>query len=224
MERTLEPEVMDAAEEAAAYAAMDHSGPNEAFVARLLELGAGAGGRMLDIGTGPAQIPRLLCERVPGARVVAIDLSRSMLEEARRELGGSEAASRVELRVADAKALEFPDADFDAVFSNTILHHIPDPLPFLAEAARVLRPGGLLLIRDLFRPDTPERVDELVALHAADATPVQRELFRASLCAALTPEELREVADRAGLADADVVVDTDRHVSLQRVAAPSSAT
>ena len=77
MERTLEPEVMDTAEEADGYDAMDHSEPNAAFVERLCELEAS--GRMLDIGTGPGHIPVLICERVPDARVVGIDLSKSML-------------------------------------------------------------------------------------------------------------------------------------------------
>jgi ubiquinone/menaquinone biosynthesis C-methylase UbiE len=213
VERVLEPEVMDTPEEADGYDAMDHAGPNRAFVERLVELGAR--GRMLDVGTGPGHIPLLVCERVPDARVVAIDLARHMLAHAERHRAASPHGARVELRLADAKRLDFEDASFDAVFSNTILHHIPDPRPFLAEARRVLRPGGVLLIRDLYRPETPERALELAALHAAGATPEQRELLRASLCAALTPAELRAVADRAGLGDAQIVIDSDRHMSLQ---------
>jgi ubiquinone/menaquinone biosynthesis C-methylase UbiE len=213
MQRVLEPEAMDTAEEAEAYASMDHSGPNAAFVERLFELGAR--GRMLDIGTGPGQIPLLVCARDPSAHVIGVDLSEQMLRHARAEAEASPYADRLEYRRGDAKGLEFADAHFDVVYSNTILHHIPDPLPFLREAHRVLRPGGALLIRDLFRPATPERVDELVSLYAGDDTPEQRALFRDSLHAALTPEELRSVADAAGLARAEIAIDTDRHVSLQ---------
>jgi ubiquinone/menaquinone biosynthesis C-methylase UbiE len=217
MDRVLEPEAMDTPEEADAYASMDHSEANTAFVERLFELGAA--GHMLDIGTGPGQIPLLVCARDAAARVTGVDLAEHMLRHARRACEASAFAGRIDYRRGDAKGLAFSDAHFDAVYSNTILHHIPDPLPFLREAYRVLRAGGALLIRDLFRPPTPERVDELVALHAADATPEQRALFRDSLCAALTPEELRRTADAAGLHDAEVVVDTDRHMSLQRPAA-----
>ena len=218
MQRTLEPEVMDTAEEADGYDSMDHTEANASFVARLVELGAR--GAMLDIGTGPGHIPLLVCDAVPDARVVGIDLSHNMLRHAERHRSASSHAERIEYRIADAKGLDFPDDSFDAVYSNTILHHIPDPRPFLGEAWRVLRPGGALLIRDLFRPDTPERADELVTLHASDADPYQQGLFRASLHAALTPDELREVAAKAGLEGAEVVVDTDRHMSLQHRATP----
>jgi ubiquinone/menaquinone biosynthesis C-methylase UbiE len=141
---------------------------------------------MLDIGTGPGHIPLLVCERIGDAELVGIDLATTMLEHANRHRLASPHAHRIEYRIADAKRLDFPDNAFDTVFSNTILHHIPDPEPFLAEARRALRPGGCLLIRDLFRPDTQAQVDQLVERHAAGASPYQAELFRASLHAALT--------------------------------------
>lgn len=204
---------MDTAEEADGYDAMDHSGPNAAFVDRLIELGAG--GRFLDIGTGPGHIPLLVCERIADSRVVGVDLAEHMLRHARRHLAESPYAGRAEFRKADAKGLDFEDASFDTVYSNTILHHIPDPRPFLAEARRVLRPGGALLIRDLYRPETPERAQELVRLHAAGESPSNQELLRASLFAAFTPDELRALANEAGLESAELAIDTDRHISLQ---------
>lgn len=215
MDRVLEPEYMDTADEAESYDAMDHAGPNAAFVERLVALGAR--GHMLDIGTGPAHIPLLLAARDPEATIVALDAAAHMVRVAERNLAKAppEVAARVRLVLGDAKGLPFPDATFDVVFSNTILHHIPDPRPFLAEAFRVLKPGGVLLVRDLFRPADEATVDRLVATYAAGADAEQRALFRASLCAALTVDELRAIADQAGLARAELVVDTDRHMSLQ---------
>jgi ubiquinone/menaquinone biosynthesis C-methylase UbiE len=213
MERTLEPEVMDGPREAAEYAACEYVEPNVAFVERLCALGAR--GRMLDLGTGPGHIPLRVCAAIADAQVTGIDLSEHMLAVANELRARSPHAARIAFRVADAKGLDFDDASFDAVFSNTILHHIADPTPFLSEALRVLRPGGVLLIRDLYRPATPAAADALVDLHARDATPEQRELFRASLHAALTPAELRAAADAAGLGHAELTLDSDRHVSLQ---------
>ena len=73
----------------------------------------------------------------------------------------------------------------------------------------------MLLIRDLFRPPTPERALELVSEHAAGESEYNRELFRASLHAALTRDELRAVADASGLSHAEIAIDSDRHMSLQ---------
>ena len=213
MKRIVEPEVMDTVEEGAEYDAMDHTGPNASFMERLLELGAA--GRFLDIGTGPGHIPLLICEELPGSSVLGVDLSENMLIHANRHREGSAFVERIEYKLMDAKDLELPDGHFDAVYSNTILHHIPDPRPFLSEAYRMLRPGGALLIRDLFRPESEERRDELVELYAVGASENQRELFRASLHAAFTPDELRAIADEAGLKSAEVVIDSDRHMSLQ---------
>lgn len=213
MDRVPEPEVMDSPEEATAYDAMDHAQVNAAFVDRLVALGAR--GRMLDIGTGPGHIPLLIADRLADCTVVAVDLAPAMLAIARHRLAGSAHASRIELRLGDAKALDLADASFDAVFSNTILHHMADPRPFLSEAARVLRPGGALLIRDLYRPASEAELDRLVATHAAGAGPVAEELLRASLRAAFTADELRALADDCGLAAADLVIDSDRHMSLQ---------
>jgi len=219
MERTLEPELMDTPEEADGYDAMDHSGPNTAFVERLIELGAH--GRMLDIGTGPGHMPLLVCDRVADAHVVGVDLARHMLAHAERRLAASPHGGRVEFQLADAKGLDFPDHSFDVVFSNTILHHIPDPRPFLREAYRVLRPGGAFLIRDLFRPSTPDDALALVRRHAAGEAPYNQELFRASLHAALTPSELGALVRELDLDSLDLVIDTDRHMSLQRKLEPA---
>lgn len=213
MERVLEPEAMDTAEEAEGYDSMDHTAANESFVDRLFELGAQ--GRMLDIGTGPAHMPIMICERRADVQVLGIDLAHHMLRVGGQNIARSPFADRIELRHGDAKELGLEAASFDAVYSNTILHHIPDPRPFLTEAHRLMKPGGVLLIRDLFRPESKARIDELVALYASDCDEYQRGLFGASLNAAFTPDELRAIADECGLGEAELVIDTDRHMSLQ---------
>ncbi len=213
LDRILEPEIMDTDEEANGYAAMDHSTTGAAFVQRLIDLGAT--GHALDIGTGPGTIPILAAESIPGLRITAVDLSPKMLVHANALLERSPAKDRIEFELADAKGLPYEDESFDVVFSNTILHHIPDPTHMLMEACRLLRPGGTLLIRDLYRPNTQADLDALVVAHASEDTPYNRELFRASLHAALSVEELAMVAESAFLEEAEIVIDSDRHVSLQ---------
>ena len=214
MERILEPEYMDTAADATDYDAMDHAAANEAVTARFLEL-AGPAGTVLDLGTGPAQIPILLARRAPRARIVALDAAAHMLAIARWRVAAAGLQDRIVLERADAKRLPHPDGAFDGVLSNTILHHIPDPVPFLREAHRVLRPGGAFLVRDLHRPPTEADAWALVDRYAAGASTAQRELFFASFHAALTVDEARAAASAAGIAGARVAMSSDRHYTIE---------
>lgn len=206
---------MDTVDEALAYDAMDHTAPTESIVAYLIAFGGN--GCMIDLGIGPGQISIGVASAIPNCRIVGVDLSHQMLAIARRRIADADLADRITLHYADVKQLPYADASFDVVFSNTILHHIPDPYAMLAEAARVLRPGGILLIRDLYRPADATRLRQLVDTYAPieQNTDHQRRLFAESLHAALTPDELRDIAADAGLADAEVIIETDRHMVLQ---------
>ncbi|MCS7079842.1 MAG: class I SAM-dependent methyltransferase [Chloracidobacterium sp.] len=215
MERILEPEVMDTAEEAADYDAMDFTEVNTAFAEAFVALGFRSG-RVLDVGTGTARIPILIAERLPDVTIVAVDLSAEMLKLAARHVAAAGLATRIELHLADAKRLPFPEACFDAVVSNSIVHHIPDPVVVLQEMGRVAKPGAALLVRDLLRPETPEAADALVNRYAANDSPRQRKLFRDSLGAALTLEEVVAAAQKAGLADVTIAQTSDRHWTLMR--------
>ncbi len=218
MERIPEPQVMDDREEAAAYDAMDFSQVNTAFLDRLMELGGG--GYCLDIGTGNGAIPLDLADRDTKLICVGIDLSQAMIDNAMRRRATSHNAGRVMFKIADACAMPFEDGEFNTVFSNTILHHIPDPRPFLSEAWRVLAAGGTLLIRDLFRPADEATLEALVREHAGDESPMGQQLLRQSLAAAFTPDELRDIVSGLGMTGVEVVIDTDRHVSIQTSSKP----
>ena len=222
MERILEPEVMDSAEEAVDYDTMDHGAVNQKFCADLLASGVDLGGKVLDVGTGTALIPIALCKMTDKVQVVAIDLAVHMLELAKRNVDKSALADRIELIKVDAKGLPFRDGEFGAVVSNSIVHHIPDPRSVLAEMLRVTAPGGLLFVRDLYRPANDGEVDRLVGLYGGeppmdvsqrDSFDHQRMLFRDSLKAALTLEEIRAMAKEVGMT-ADVNMSSDRHWTL----------
>ncbi len=211
--RILEEEVMDTDQEVEAYDRMDHEEPKAAFVERLIELGAR--GLILDIGTGPGHFPLHVCEKIEGCHVVGIDMAHKMLEVADTRRLGSPFADRIEYRIGNAKQIEDSDNTYDVVCSNTILHHIPKPVDMLREAWRVLKPNGVLLIRDLYRPRDANELDRIVSEHAADCDAYQKRMFAESLHAALTPDELQHIATEAGMTGVQVVVDTDRHMSLQ---------
>src|SRR3954451_10452902 len=155
MDRQPEPELMDLPEEAAAYAAADFSAVNVAFVERLLEL-AGHFDRALavDLGTGPADIALRVARIRPGWIIDAVDGSPAMLEIAQRAIAAAGAAS-VRPRLANVKQTDLASAEYDLVFSNSLLHHLPDPLPLWEEIRRLAKPGAVVFVRDLARPDSP---------------------------------------------------------------------
>jgi ubiquinone/menaquinone biosynthesis C-methylase UbiE len=208
--RTLEPEVMDTAEEALDYDAMDHSTVNRVFVADFL---AAWDGRqpVLDVGTGTAQIPIELCRTHPTVRVTAIDLAGEMLAVARGNVARAGLGERVTLDHVDAKRMPYADGSFGAVVSNSIVHHIPEPARVFAEMVRVAAMGAVLFVRDLLRPDDEATLRHLVDLHAAGANTHQRKMFADSLHAALSLEEVRGHVRACGFDPATVRQTTDRH-------------
>ena len=234
LERILEPEVMDSPDEATDYDAMDHAEVNRVFVDDLLAALASSEFKVqsskldcaestlsfepgtlnfdvLDLGTGTALIPIELCRKFPDCRVMAADAAVSMLELARYNIEVNSLIDRIELAHVDAKRLPFADAMFDVVMSNSIVHHIPEPIHVLHEAVRVSKPGGLLFFRDLLRPDTEEQLQHLVATYTAGANDHQQQMFAESLHAALSLGEIHGLIAFLGFAEAGVEQTSDRH-------------
>jgi ubiquinone/menaquinone biosynthesis C-methylase UbiE len=220
LDRILEPEVMDSPEEARDYDAMDHAAVNRLFVADFLAVWPG-GVPILDVGTGTAQIPVELCRRAPAARVVAIDLAEHMLALGQENVRRAGLTDRLQLQRCDAKRLPYPAGSFAAVISNSIVHHIPEPERVLAEMVRVLRPGGVVLVRDLLRPADRASLEHLVQTYAGDANAHQRQMFADSLHAALTLAEVRERVAAVGFDPAEVRQTSDRHWTWQAKAGPA---
>ncbi|WP_159789569.1 class I SAM-dependent methyltransferase [Sodalinema gerasimenkoae] len=210
MKRVLEPEVMDTWEETIAYDAMDFTEVNQAFVDEAIALGPDSA-TVLDVGTGPARIPILLCHRRPQWTVTAIDLSHNMLKLGATHVAKAELGDRIRLDYADAKSLPYADASFDLVISNSIIHHLENPLPCLRELRRVLKPQGSLFLRDLVRPEDLAKVERLVQQLGSDYDPHQTQLFRDSLCAAFTLSEIQQMLENAGFAGISAYLSSDRH-------------
>lgn len=210
IERILEPEVMEALEDALEYDQMDHSVVNAAFVTDMRSQGK-LDGEILDLGTGTAQIPVLLCQQCATARVLAVDLSTHMLDLARINVEISNLTDRVMLDRVDAKTLPYEDGRFVAVMSNSLIHHISDPLPVLLEMKRVVARGGLIIVRDLMRPRDEEELQSLAQRYAGNESPRARTLFADSLRAALNLTEVRSLVAQIGFDPDSVRVTSDRH-------------
>jgi ubiquinone/menaquinone biosynthesis C-methylase UbiE len=221
--RILEPEVMDSEEDAREYDSMDHAAVNDLFVTDLLHALTDWSRQrpvssppsptlnILDLGAGTAQIPIELARRAPHVHITAVDAATSMLALAERNIASAGLSDRITCVPADAKNLPFDSASFDAVISNSILHHISEPRDVIAEATRITVPGGLLFHRDLCRPHDQHELDQIVETYAAGATAYQRCLFSDSLHAALTLEEVQNLVADFGFPRDCVTKTSDRH-------------
>ena len=164
---------------------------------RLALLRLGAGGSALDLGCGLGEVALMLSELVgPTGSVVGVDASESMVARA-GELNA--AAPNVDIRRGDVMALEFADASFDAVYSERVFMHLDDPDQALAEAVRVTKPGGQVMIVD---PD-----HSMTRIEAADvdtAIAVFWAMARSKMKNPRSGSRLVEQFHRADLVDVEV--------------------
>ena len=103
--------------------------------------------RVLDAGCGTGDLLRLLADLVPDGSAVGIDLSETMVTEARRRT--HDGSPNLSFQMGDVQALSFDDGTFDRVMATQLLLHVPDPQRALAEMHRVLVPGGLISVREI---------------------------------------------------------------------------
>jgi SAM-dependent methyltransferase len=215
MRRTPEPELMDEAEQARAYALADFDEPNARFVgyfeSAFPELVTGS---VLDLGCGPGDIVLRLATRHPRLVVHGLDGSAAMLRFAAERLHEMPATGgRVQFVEGVLPGASLPLAAYDAVISNSLLHHLHDPLVFWRAVAEAGAPGAAVLVMDLFRPASEADARALVEQYASGEPELLQRDFLASLHAAFEPDEVRGQLATVGL-DGVLAVSTvsDRHL------------
>jgi SAM-dependent methyltransferase len=217
MRRRPEPELMDGAEQARAYAEADFSEANGLFMELLARQKPGPleGARALDLGCGPADIPIRFLGAYPGASCDALDGSPAMLAHAQAALDRLPGiAPRCRLLCQSLPCRDLPHAHYDLILSNSLLHHLHDPQVLWRTVAETAKRGALVLVMDLMRPASAAWAEALVATYAADAPEVLRNDFRNSLFAAYEPQEVVAQLTEAGLDALEVGVVSDRHLAV----------
>lgn len=212
--RTLEPETMDAFDEAVAYLQMNHAEVNRIFVDDLFA-GGTTGPRVIDLGCGPGVLAIEIASRDKAIEVMAVDLSTEMLGLAKQEVDFAGMLDQIMLHQADAKTMTgYEDEIADTVVSNSLIHHLEQSGDAIKTSMRLVKSGGRVFIRDLMRPESAAEVESLVQTHARDETEVAKQLLRQSLHAALTLDEIRVAAAECGIDAECVHATSDRHWTL----------
>lgn len=203
---------MDSAEQVAAYVAADFSVPHQAVVTRFDEhFPALVGTTVLDLGCGSGDVTARFALAHPECRVVGVDAGPTMLAAAREHFAALGIADRIEILERHLPDPSIAGAGpFGAVISNSLLHHLDDPMT-MWRSVSLGRPGAAVLVQDLRRPTDEATLASLVAEHTVGAAPVLVEDFSHSLRASYTVEEIETQLAAAGL---PLTVDAvgDRHV------------
>lgn len=207
-------ELMDEANQALAYAEADFSASNSLFIELFQQLHDGEFvGKALDLGCGPADIPIRFAHQYPQAKIHALDGAHAMLDLAQQAVDEEKLSSRIKLHCQYLPAADL-GGDFDALLSNSLLHHLRHPGDLWQTINSCARDGATVLVMDLLRPESPLLVDELVKTYAGDAADILRHDFEASLYAAYTLEEVSAQLAAASLSGLDVKQVSDRHLAV----------
>jgi cyclopropane fatty-acyl-phospholipid synthase-like methyltransferase len=209
--RVLEPELMDDPKQAEAYARADFAEENQGFVDRFKEyFPEFSQEKVLDLGCGPADIPIRFAKLYPACQVIGIDASAPMIQLGEQAVKQAGLTDRIALRcerfeeVAGARIV-------DAVISNSLLHHLPNPLLFWQKLRQLVKPGAPVLVMDLLRPESSEAAQAIVDQYAANEPDILRRDFYNSLLAAFTEDEIGSQLARMNLTRLLIDIPDDRH-------------
>lgn len=213
MDRIPEPELMTDPAQARAYADADFSEPHNHFIEQFRAHfpDFSATGLVLDLGCGPADISIRFARAYPNCHVLGVDGAQAMLGEGLRKVRAAGLADRIQLLEGYLPGVALPEVAFSAVISNSLVHHMRQPLVFWQTVADILPAATPVCVMDLLRPENAGRTEQLVATYAADAPVVLRQDFHHSLLAAYRPNEIQEQLRAADLAHLSARVISDRH-------------
>ena len=210
MQRTLESEVMDKEENVLAYASADFSSVNQRFVDDLIKNYSHIK-NVLDLGCGPADIPIRLAQALSKVHITAIDASKKMIDSAKQSITKARLNNKIMLLQSSLPGLPFKPKTFDAIISNSILHHLPDPNILWEEVKHLGKGKSVVFIMDLLRPDSPAKAREIVEQYSANEPLILKEDFYNSLLAAFTLDEIKEQLQKADLTNLNAEIISDRH-------------
>ena len=214
MKRVPEPELMEGREQARAYAHADFEEPHSRFLRLLQDTFPvrEVGPWVVDLGCGSADISIRVAKGYPGCLVHGVDASQAMLDYGRQAIREAGLEDRVQLHSGYLPGVTLPRSDYDTIVSNSLLHHLPDPMILWREVHRLSRPGSGVFVMDLLRPDSRRRARELVRNYCGDEPEILRRDFYHSLLAAYRPDEVSDQLREADLEQLEVRVVSDRHM------------
>ena len=215
MLRVPEPALMVDIEQARAYAMADFSGPHRHFM-ELYQQRMGVlhqDGAVLDLGCGSADITIRFAQAYPDCRLYGVDGADNMLFFAKQAIDTLALHERVRLIRGVIPDLQLPLRGFSAVISNSLLHHLDDPLSLWRCIEQLAPSGCSVFMMDLRRPQSEAEAQQLTQRYSrGEPEQLKRDLFN-SLLAAYTPTEVESQLQAVGMA-LEVEAIGDRHLLI----------
>ena len=213
MQRIPEPDLMDDWEQAIAYAQADFEEPHNAFIQRLKQTfpTLPQTGHALDVGCGPGDITVRFAKVFPHWHIDGIDGSQSMLKLGLNMIQSQKLESQISFHQVYLPDGRIPQNTYDFIFSNSLLHHLHNPLDLWRSLHALSHRNTPVFIMDLMRPASREIAVAMVNQYATGEPAVLQEDFFNSLLAAYRLEEIQTQLTQANLAHLTVEVISDRH-------------
>lgn len=218
MERTPEPDLMNEPAQAKAYAEADFSQPHENFVDLFKEYfsrqsnGQALKGNVLDLGCGPGDVTIRFAKRFPDCSILAVDGANAMLELGKKAVEAEGLSDRISFQKLYLPDERIDAQDFQAIISNSLLHHLNDPQSLWQTVKSNAQEGTFLFVMDLMRPRNERGAKELMQEYASDEPEILQKDFYNSLLAAYTIAEVEEQLERERLLELKVLPVSDRHL------------
>jgi ubiquinone/menaquinone biosynthesis C-methylase UbiE len=212
MKRVPEPELMDQDTQASAYASADFEAPHSQFIELFRETFSylDPAGMVLDLGCGPADITLRFARAFPDSYLHGVDGARAMLNYGQQAVDAAGLDARISLIEAHLPTTTLPRSEYEVVISNSLLHHLADPMVLWRTIRQFAGVGAPVFVMDLMRPESQAEARQLQLRYAAEEPAILQQDFYHSLCAAYTPAEVEQQLVTAHL-DFAVRVVSDRH-------------
>ena len=213
MQRVPEPDLMNDWAQAIAYAEADFEAPHNAFIQRLKQAfpALASAGHALDLGCGPGDITMRFAEAFPHWHVDGIDGANSMLTIGKKAIQSRQLQNQISFYQVYLPEGAMPRDSYDLIFSNSLLHHLSDPLDLWRSLHALSHHNTPIFVMDLMRPESRDVAATMVDHYAAGEPMVLREDFFNSLLAAYSLDEVRTQFSQTQLSHLQLEAVSDRH-------------
>ncbi len=214
MQRVPEPELMNDSMQALTYANANFEESHRAIVENFKRVFPRIGElqNVLDLGCGPADIAIRFARMYLNCNIDAVDGAQKMLDQARSILVREALQDRITLHLQSLHSCNLPNDNYDAIVSNSLLHHLHNAQHLWAVVKRYSTSKTAIFISDLFRPDTVQSAQRLLEQYAVNEPEILRHDFFNSLLAAFSIEEVYEQLDEAQIKSLSIEQISDRHM------------